>query len=362
MEIKQEVVSKIFDATQNENEWKAVLRYLIELSGSIAAAITLRDQSTCQVIVDNSFEIEFHSPFIEGLDCHMIADYITNLREKDTWAESQIINRPFKPLLMSNVHPNDQLERSDFGHWVLSQGFNDTVAYRIGGSSRYWTSLNLYFHNSGEGEQEKVLSVVETYAEILTHAWSIGRDVVRRREMESGIFNLISELGLACCLVSSDGKIKDSNEEFQNLVEIDLLRVIGPNRRLSFTIHARLSEEAKPSLKNFPRHYSEPKYVDNELTVFAKKYPVDPRYKETKDDEIIIFFERSGLIAQKHPSQGRINLLGSQEKLLYDYVLGGRTIEEAGKMIGLKRARTFEIWRSVKDKIGFQNSHNVRQF
>lgn len=358
MKIDENLVLKILEATQSEAEWKTVLDYLIEISGSIAASITLRDQTNCQVIVDDAFEHEFHSPFVARMDTKVVSDYVLNLREKDAWAEVQIVHRPIEPLLMSNLVSTEELLNSDFGRWAAAQGFNDTVVYQIGRSRRYWTALNLFFHNSGHGEERAVFDVVNTYSDVLKGAWSVGRDIVRQHEVEVGIFDLVSDLGRACCLVSSDGRLKARNQKFESLVAMDLLRVIGTNRRMSIAKHVQIAEDRSAIFAKFPSHYSE--NDDIPLSISSKIYPVDPLYKGKKDDEVILFFEVGTIKNLNPPSTSRIDLLCPQEKSLYEHVLDGRTIEEAGKLIGLKRARTYEIWRLVKEKTGVRSAHSIR--
>lgn len=358
MELDQDLIIKIFEATKNESEWSSVLELFMKLSGSIAASITLRDQKSCQVIVDDAFESEFHSPFVAGMSTDVVENYVANLRSKDAWAEAQIIHRPIQPLLMSSLTSTDELIDSDFGRWATAQGFNDTVVCQIGKTRRYWTALNLFFHNSGGGEERDVLKVAQTYSGVMKRAWALGRDVIRQREVETGMFDLVADLGRACCLVSLGGSVKAQNKKFESLVEIDLLRVVGPNQRLSISDHAQIPNSASAIFSQFPSHTSESEGVP--LSISSKVFPVDPLYKDKKESEIILFFDVGAATSRNTPPKSRIDLLDPQEKSLFDHVFTGKTIEESGKLIGLQRARSFEIWSSVKQKTGIKNAHDLR--
>lgn len=358
MELDQNLTMQIFEATQNEDGWNPVLEHFIELSGSIAVTITLRDQKSCQVIVDDAFESEFHSPFVAGMSTDAVENYVANLRAKDAWAEAQIIHRPIQPLLMSSVTPADELVDSEFGRWATAQGFNDTVVCQIGKTRRYWTALNFFFHNSGGGEERVVLEVAQTYLGVIKRAWALSRDLVRQREVETGIFDLVADLGRACCVVSLDGSVKARNQKFESLVASDLLRVVGQNQRLSISDHAQIPNSASTIFSRFPSHTSESEGVP--LSISSKVFPVDPLYKGKKESEIILFFDVGAATSGSTPPKSRIDLLDPQEKSLFDHVFEGKTIEESGKLIGLKRARSFEIWSSIKQKTGIRNAHNLR--
>lgn len=358
MDIDQKIVLRMLEAAQDEQYWKAVLDDLMHVSGSIAAAITLRDKRNCQVIVDDSFELEFHSPFVTGMSTDVVGNYVKRLREKDTWATAQCGNRPYAPLLMSKVLPISELKLTEFGQWAIDQGFNDTVVYQIGKTENFWTALNLYFRNDNDDAAERVLEVVRTYAEPIKRAWALGREIVRHREIEGGILDIASSFGKAVCLISADGKVKSKNSKFDELEVRGLIKVIGPEQRLSIADHVHCSAEFSSVLGKFATHHyfnetGEP------FSVSASGVEVDPNYKQKKPSEYILTF-KVGIEQIDTQGDENISVLTKQERALFEHVLTGKTIVQAGSEINLKRTRAYEVWDRVKEKTGVSNSHALR--
>jgi len=101
--IDKRFISLCFDAVAQPSKWKRVLEHMMQMTGSPAAMITLRDASTCQIVDDQALIDQFHSPLICGFREEAVKYYLGSLSTIDPWAEAQTSNRPYRPVLMSNI-------------------------------------------------------------------------------------------------------------------------------------------------------------------------------------------------------------------------------------------------------------------
>lgn len=343
------------EAISDPEKWRRVLQYMMQATGAKAAIITLRDGKNCQIVNDDTFEREYHSPLICGFPLEAIVYYLQELRTIDPWAEAQMTHYPKRPMLMSEVCPPDRVADQRFFSWLKAFGIHDTVVCELDQLPGYWTACNLFLDGMDTARANAVLSYMKEHHEFLQKAWKASQKQIHSQQSGRAALNHLATLEIAACITGPSGKILEANAAFEALVEAKALSSSGPARRAAFPPDAELLGSAKWLRKSIDFNLSSPLH----LSVSASAFTPDPLYEGKREELWLVTVRELGKGAR---STGCIDLstLSEQERCLYEAIRSGMSVSDAGTKIGVKRSRAFDIWASVKSQLGIASSHQVR--
>ncbi len=356
------LVTEIIAAIDDQARWRRVLAAILGLTGAKAAIITLRENKTCQIVDDVQLQQEHHSPFVEGFELERVAYYVYNLRMKDVWADAQVDHRPIVPTQMSTLVSSEEFAKTELGQWCFDQGINDTIVVQIGQVPGYWTALNVFFNNNDAGGADNIMALLNDHLSVIKNAWKTGREIVRTRQTGKGLLEFLSDQSIAACLLDRTGKVTGSNKEFGQLKDQGIVRVGSPSNRLSLSDSVeRNGMEAEISAQ-IGTHADEA--GGQPFGVSVRPIAADPLYEGMQEPELLLLLEpaRPGQGALRRRLGPKLGTLTAQERRLFDAILAGGSVPEAGEKIGVGRSRAFEIWRAVKEKLGVQNAGQLRVY
>lgn len=286
-DLDEKFVSLCFDAVRSPDRWERVLTYMMMVTGSPAAMITLRENSTCQIVIDKALIERFHSPLICGFPPPVVEYYLLELRTIDPWAEAQIANRPHRPVLMSNVCDPDTVSDRRFFIWLESLGIADTVACEIGNFPGYWTACNIFVPADRSDIGGDALSFLSTHQSILKSAWRASQDSIQSEQSGYAVLAELSNLELPACIMSDRGSLLLSNDAFEKLLTSGAAKVSGAERILKVADTANVVGNADDLPKGL---FSLP--VDNlgDLIVSARSFDLDPLYPDRRKRSWLLTF------------------------------------------------------------------------
>ncbi|MCB1327944.1 MAG: hypothetical protein KDK28_00060 [Maritimibacter sp.] len=356
------LVTEVVAAIDDPAGWKRVLSVILDLAGAKAGIITLRENRTCQIVDDAQLQQEHHSPFVEGFELERVAYYIYNLRQKDVWAQAQITHRPLVPTRMSTLVSSEEFGQTELGQWCLDQGINDTIVVQIGQVPGFWTALNVFFDGKDPGCAERILGLLNDHLALLKSAWKTGRDVVRTRQTGHGLLAFLSEQGIAACLLDNAGAMTADNEKFRELREKGVVKVSIPSNRI--TLSDNIERKGMSPTVSAVIGVHDGESGDPAYRIMMRPIPTDPLYEGIREPELMLLLEpvEGEDTELPHRLGPRLSALTEQERDIFDAVARGLSIPDAGGAIGVKRSRAFEIWGTVKEKLGLKNANQVRVY
>lgn len=346
---------KLMEAVRDPEKWGDVLDLIMLMSGAKGAIITLRDRQNCQIVNDIELETKYHSPLIRGFTTDQIVYYLTNLRTADPWAEFQKTYYPHRPLQMSKVCPRDSVEDTRFFDWLDDIGFEDTVVFELDRVAGYWTAINLFLEKPDTPDARRAMTFAQEYCDLLRGAWVSSQALAQSRQSSGALLERAAGAGAPICIVGANGELLDSNELFDELLDEGSIRVSGPDKRLSFANSVTLVGLKRWEQTALVRHNSRAPAV----TLLASRLDPDPIFAGKRESHWILTSgakSGSGTVPATY-----LDLLTRQERGLYDGIVAGKSVEDAGKAVQLKRSRSFEVWSAVKDKLGIKSAHQLRQ-
>jgi hypothetical protein len=189
---------------------------------------------------------------------------------------------------------------------------------------------------------------------LLKPAWQASQHLLHSQQSSQATLDHMAKLEISTCITGPNGEVKSGNSAFDELLALGHVKTHGPKRRLAVPHSSRLLGDAA---------WLEQAKMDADqlaptLTISASPFTPDPLYVGKRDDWWLLSFQKeeayttSLLDNQKH--------LTLQEKGLLDAIRLGSSIASAGETIGVKRSRAFDIWASVKSKLGISNAHQIR--
>ena len=349
---------KLMDAIQDPRKWSDVLDSIMHMTGIKAAIITLRDKQNCQIVNDVELEQKFHSPLIRGFSTEAIVHYLTNLRTIDPWAEFQRTNYPYRPVQMSRVCPQDSVPDRRFLDWLEDVGFQDTIVFELDRMSGYWTAINLFLETPTAPEAQRAMQFANEYYDLIRNAWVASQNLATTRQSSSALLDRAAGAGSPICIVGANGELKDCNGLFLEVIETDAIRLSGSNRKLSFGRSVTVFGLDRWEQHDFLKHDTDA----TSLMLLASPIDPDPMFAEKRENLWLLTCanRRTTDVAARRDTGIDLDALTRQERELYDAIANGRSVEQAGAAIRLKRSRTFEVWSSVKDKLGITSAHQLR--
>jgi hypothetical protein len=176
-------------------------------------------------------------------------------------------------------------------------------------------------------------------------------------QSQAALLEQFGDAGKPCCFVGANGEFREANDEFQTLLGRDIIRFSGPNRKISMTKGMKVT-----GLNAWEDHdlvwHDGPGTM---LRVEASSFEPDPRFSGRR--EKLWLLTVGGYSKDLNTVTPAVDLraLTTQEVKLYQAVVNGSSVADAGAIIGVKRSRAFEIWSSIKEKPNISNAHQVRR-
>ncbi len=353
---RRTLVMKIMRAIDNSDQWGALLETIMNATGVKAAMITLRDKKTCQIVNDVSLEQQYHSPLIRGFSTEHVVYYLTQLRTIDPWAEKQRTHYPHRPIKMSDICPVETVPDRRFFDWLETAGFRDTIVFELDRSHGFWTSMNLFLEYSDSPEATKAMNFANEYYELLREAWVMSQSLLKARQSQQALLQRTAESGTPTAIIDSNGQLQDKNALFDAILATDQIRVSGPNKTISFSRSVRIDKDDALGKNAFMYHVAE---EDRPLFVVARPFDPDPLFAGKRQHLWVLTFT-SAAFGPARQADHDVSVLTEQERALFHAIREGASVEAAGQQIGLQRSRTYDVWSSVKSKLGIANAHQIR--
>ena len=356
--ITAELPLKLMCAIQDPAKWADVLDFIIAKTGAKAAIITLRDKPTCQIVNDTELEQKFHSPLIRGFSTEAIIHYLTNLRTIAPWAAFQRTYYPYRPVQMTKVCPPSTVKDTCFFEWLKEQGCEDTVVFERDRMAGYWTAINLFLEKSDGPTAERVVAFANANYDLLRNAWTASQTLTHSTQVKDALLTSAAHSGAPVCLAGANGEMIECNELFKEVVETGAVRLSGASQKLSFARHVSVQGLSRWEQHELLSHDAE----GPPLHIVASAVDPDPRFPGKREKLWLLSCSNAhvGAIRTKARVMFNLEALTRQEKGLYRAIASGASIKIAGASIGLKRSRTFEVWSSVKSKLGIESAHQLR--
>lgn len=356
-QLDRELVKLAFQAVRFPERWQQLLQHIIDITPAKAAIITLRDKATCQIVNDDVLEREFHSPLIQGFPLEAVVYYIEELRTIDPWAKAQIHHHPHRPTIMSTIcHPDDADDRRFFD-WLAQGGLRDTIAFELDRVPGHWTAINLFLADHDPQQSAVLKNFCDVHFDLLSEAWRASQHVIKCQQSGQAALNYLSSKSVPACIVAPSGEVFLANEAFQSLSGRGIAKTSTPSGRLSLCGDAQISDAVAASSIRLLRHDA----VEFEVHVSASPFEPDPLYENKKERYWLLRFHET---VDKKLDQVNLayplDLLTPQERELFDAVSLGASVQDAGKMIGIRRSRAFDVWSEIKIKLGIVNAHELR--
>lgn len=340
-------------AVRDFSNWRNVLQHLMSATGAKAAMITLRDRKTCQIVNDVALERTFHSPLICGFKMESVAYYLQELRTIDPWAEAQKLHYPFKPTLMSTVCNSSAMPDNKFFIWLGNLGYHESVVVELNRMEGHWSALNLFFEDPQGREAEMAKKYLTLHFEVLREAWLTSQAFIHNQQTQQ---ISLEQIGVPACVVNQNSEVLAHNKNFGQLEGIGAVATFGPTKRLSVENNIEFAGNPEISRK-IRRHDAE----KTDYQAIATSFDPDPLHEGKREGhQLIVFRSPSERTSSLGFQACQLDSLTAQEKKLFAAVQDGVSIQKAGKLIGVGRSRTFEIWASIKSKLTISNSHQVR--
>lgn len=355
--LDREIVASAIQAIRQPSEWEQLLEQIIKKTPAKAAIITLRDKDTCQIVNDDALEREYHSPLICGFPLEAVVYYITELRTIDPWAEFQRTHYPYRPTIMSKVCPPESSKDQRFFNWLRSGGLEDTIVFELDRMAGYWTACNLFLDTRNKESADDLLAFAEVHFEFLRETWRTSQELVKHRQAGRATFDQFARFGVAACIVGANGELREANARFDAMIESGEIEASGPEKRLSFSRDAEVEGISKWQKTSISRHSRS----SSAYRVSATAIEPDPLFKGKRENLwLLTILEKPGTTNSGTFDRGALSGLTKQETGMLEAITAGMKVSDAGASIGVRRSRAFEIWASIKEKLGITNAHNIR--
>lgn len=351
------LAQKSVDAIRDPDGWGDVLDHIISNTSACAAIITLRDKKTCQIVNDHDLERTYHSPLIQGFPMEAVVYYLTELRTIDPWAEYQRVNFPHRPTVMSKVCPPENHRDQRFFGWLKDLGMEDTVVFELDRMAGYWTACNLFLPSRDPDQAASLAAFAEQHYDFLRSAWQTSQSFQHSLQAQSSLLEQFGDAGKPSCFVGANGELREASAEFQTLLGQDIVRLSGPNKKISLTRGMKVS-----GLSSWENHaltwHDGPATT---LRIDATSIEPDPRFRGRREKFWLLTVAGYSKDLSTPAPSFDLRDLTSQEVRLFRAVVQGSSVSAAGALIGVKRSRAFEIWSSIKEKLNISNAHQVRR-
>ena len=350
------LVKLCLSAVRDVDKWKRVLEHIMHETASPAAIITLREKRTCFIVNDDALEADFDSPLICGFPPDQVDFYLNSLRTIDPWATSQQINYPFQPTLMSQICDPRLVEDQRFFEWLNSFGIYDSIACELDRTSDFWTALNLFSFEQGIESNQFKIDYLNTHYSMLQEAWRCTVGATAIRQSAQATLDHLAKLRIPACILTSDLQVEQQNDLFSDFVETGVVRVFARSGRLGVSDYVSVIGSANEIMGKIET-FSGAKEPHN---MSASPFVADPLYQEKKEKYWLVTFQPTNRNRQRPSLALELASLNKQERDLYELLVGGHHIIPAGKMLGIGRSRTYQVWDAIREKLGIESVHQLR--
>ncbi|MCF2872043.1 hypothetical protein L0664_13290 [Octadecabacter sp. G9-8] len=349
---------KLVNAIQDPQNWGEVLEVFMRMTGATGAIITLRDKETCQIVNDVELEQKYHSPLIRGFSTDAIVHYLTNLRTIDPWAEFQRSYYPHRPVQMSKVCPQHTIEDRRFFDWLKTVGFQDTIVFELDRMAGYWTAINLFYETPDMPETQKAMETANAYYDLIRNAWVTSQTMAKTRQSSAALLDRAAGAGSPTAIVGPNGELLENNDLFDGVLGSQAIKLSGKKKKLSFAHSVSVVGLDKWAQHNFLRHAAE----TAPLLLLASPVDPDPIFAGKRENHWLLTCttQDAAVPAKITETAANLDALTPQERALFMAIAKGQPVAQAGEAVGLKRSRSFEVWSSVKEKLGIKSAHQLR--
>lgn len=341
------------EAIREPLKWQRVLEHLMEAVPAKAAIITLRDGKTCQIVNDLALEQEYHSPLICGFSLETIVYYLQELRTIDPWADAQKVHYPGRPLLMSRICPPRTTPDQRFFSWLRDLGIEDTIVFELETLPGFWTACNIFLGDTPAPAVQEAMDYVREHYLFLRQAWQAGQQLLRGKQSSRAALDHMARLSIPACVASGAGELLGANSAFEELQRQGKVAVYGPAKRLCVSSADRVYGDAEWLVRSI----TEADDTASNLVVTATAFTPDPLFEGKREELWLVTFQEQGF-STPIPDTSQ---LSEQERALFKSISSGASIKRAGEAIGVQRSRAFEIWASIKGKLGIHNALQIRK-
>lgn len=217
---------------------------------------------------------------------------------------------------------------------------------------KHWSALNLFFAETDDTDVKAGKTYLEDNIDVLRDAWKTSQEFVHGAQRAVSSLEHMSNLSIPAAIVDEGGKVHQSNALFQSYCTQGRIRLTG-TKHLLLPDGVSISGDAD-LLDTISRETWDD---DFDLKIVVSRILSDPSFPENSEAYCLLTFHPSTFM----PTNDAVaNLLTRQELDLYKAIKAGKTVRDAGETIGIKRSRTFEIWNSVKQKLGVSSAHQIR--
>ena len=347
----------VLKAIRNPERWDRVLQHILAVTDAKAGIITLRDRKTCQIVNDNALEEKYHSPLIQGFNFEAVAYYLEKLVAIDPWAAAQRTHYPHRPMLMSSICPVGSVKDTRFFDWLAEAGMRDTVVFELDRSPGFWTACNLFLEGNDADAANRLLQYCNVHFKHIADAWKASQDLVRLQQSGKAALDKLGSFAIPACVVGPAGEVFRSNDLFETLLETGCVRLSGPEGRLSVCKDAVWFASDTDVEDGILRHGD----CEMALKVSIEAFEPDPLYRDKREPLWLFTFggEAAGQRSD-HRMVLELDSLSDQERDFADAIRDGLDVKEAGAAIGVKRARAFTIWKSIRETLGIDSVHQLR--
>ena len=350
------LVKLCLSAVRDADKWRRVLEHIMHETGSPAAIITLREKRTCFIVNDDALEADHHSPLICGFPPGQVEFYLNSLRTVDPWAEAQQTNYPFQPTLMSEICNPKLVEDQRFFDWLNSFGIYDSIAFELDRTKGFWTALNVFSFEQGSSNNQNMIDYLNAHYSMLQEAWRSTMDTTKVRQSAQATLDHLAALSIPACIMSSDLKVSQNNKLFEHLIERKIVKVSAQSGRLGTSDCV----SAIGSATEIGRKVETFIGSNEPHKMSASTFVSDPMYQEKKEKYWLVTFQSAKRQHQQPTSAMELAGLSKQERALYEQLISGTHILPAGQALGIGRSRTYQVWDSIREKLGVESVHQLR--
>lgn len=350
------LVSLCISAVRDVQKWKRVLEHIMHETQSPAAIITLRDKRTCYIVNDDVLEAEHHSPLICGFPPDQVEFYLEKLRTIDPWAEAQQLHYPFQPTLMSEICDPDEVEDQRFFDWLNGFGIFDSVAVELDRVPEFWTALNIFSFEQGSERNQNRLAYLNEHFSVLQEAWRSTSHTTVVSQSAQATLDHLATIQIPACILTPEMKLDRHNALFEELINSDVVRVIGQSGKLvasDYVTGIGIASRLIGKIGTFDGS-------SDAYKMSASPFVSDPLYEKKKEKYWLVTLQASEAIRNTWASALEPDLLNDQERALYDHLVAGLQILPAGQALGIGRSRTYAIWDDIRRKLGIESVHQLR--
>lgn len=359
----QRLIDAIFGTITEVENWGAVIKSLLGLTGAAKGILALRANQTADFRVPSRV---LESPLIINFDQCFVESFVAYYVNCDPWTTIEVKHPPVRPYALSEYLPVECLRTLEFWSWLEPQGISDTIVVLIGETEGHWVGMNIFFDASDDAVRDAVFDVLGETLPIMRHAWRIGELHRLSANSTYGRSGGVAQIPLTAVFCNRDGTINAATEQFRQISGDlwGLFQSIESTVRFSLAAH----QSAFVSLLEHAARTGST-VVDvihhGDRTITISVSPV------TAEEDIIGRYSEEYLVVLSDPvfdGRRRLESLNLRERLthrereLLDYLRDpAATIASFSAGIGRSKHTSDYHWRNLKKKLGIRSISELRE-